>query len=390
MGQRRQRQTKNHPGSIEQRGAGSWRVTLCVDGTYHRYTIRGDRDAAEAKARKEYDALKSRSTVGLPGPMPFSALMARYEDAKLPGLAPLTQKGYRNSLTAFRTYFVDDGKDPQVHGIRLGHVEGFLAWRRTRNPDGTKRKKPLSARSLAKDRATLHLLFEFALDLEVADANPVARAKSPKGDQREPVILSPDQYEALLTACAGRPMLELYVLVLGETGVRCDSEALWLRWEDVDLERGLLTVESVRKGRRTKSGKSRRVPMTRRLRDAMRAHMARFRFARYGSPLAPTPWVFHHDVKRRHAKAGERIRSLRRAFAGAVKRAGLPQYLNQHDLRHCRVTRWLAEGQPVAVVQKAMGHSDVRTTLRYLHLVDADLLQLVEKPTADETKERMG
>lgn len=386
----RKRQTKNHPGSIEQRGRESWRVTLCVDGTYHRYSIRGDREAAEAKARKEYDALKSRSMVGLPGPMPFSALLARYEDAKLPGLARLTQRGYRNSLKAFRTYFVDGGKDPRVHAVRPGHVEGFLAWRRTRNPDGTKRKKPLSARSLAKDRATLHLLFEFALTLEVVDANPVARTTPPKGDQREPIILSPDQYEALLAACVDRPMLELYVLVLGETGVRCDSEALWLRWEDVDLEARLLHVESVRKGRRTKSGKSRRVPLTRRLRDAMRGHMARFRFAQYGSPPMPTPWVFHHDVKRRHAKAGDRIRSLRRAFAGAVKRAELPEDLNQHDLRHRRVTVWLAEGQPAHIVQKAMGHSDLRTTLHYEHLVDADLLQLVETPTGTETKERTG
>ena len=46
-------------------------------------------------------------------------------------------------------------------------------------------------------------------------------------------------------------MLHTYVLTLGETGVRCDSEALWLRWEDIDFERGLLTVESVRKGRIT-------------------------------------------------------------------------------------------------------------------------------------------
>jgi len=54
--------------------------------------------------------------------------------------------------------------------------------------------------------------------------------------------------------------------------------------------------------------------------------------------------------------------------------------LNQHDLRHRRVTVWLAEGKPVHIVQKAMGHSDLRTTLHYEHMVDEDLLQLVEPP----------
>lgn len=54
----------------------------------------------------------------------------------------------------------------------------------------------------------------------------MATVEPPKGDQREPLILDADQYEALLEACEGRPMLALYVLVLGETGVRCNSEAL--------------------------------------------------------------------------------------------------------------------------------------------------------------------
>ncbi len=165
-------------------------------------------------------------------------------------------------------------------------------------------------------------------------------------------------------------------------GLRCDSEALWIRWIDVDLETGLLAVESVRKGRRTKSGKSRRVPLTPRLRDALRAHMARYRFARYGS--GPTPWVFHHDLERRHAKVGDRVTSLRRAFGNAVRRAGLPPDLRQHDLRHRRVTTWLAEGRPAHIVQRAMGHSDLRTTLAYSHLVDQDLLQLVEPLAAQK------
>ncbi|HUP51814.1 MAG TPA: hypothetical protein VM198_05025 [Longimicrobiales bacterium] len=54
--------------------------------------------------------------------------------------------------------------------------------------------------------------------------------------------------------------------------------------------------------------------MTPRLVQAMRAHMAAFRLRTYNGER--TSWVFHHDIDRRHAKAGERIASLRRAFAG--------------------------------------------------------------------------
>ena len=67
--------------------------------------------------------------------------------------------------------------------------------------------------------------------------NP-GRFKPPKSDEREPVILSEDQIGKLLAACEDRPMLRAYIMVLAEAGLRCDSEALWLRWQDVDLEGG--------------------------------------------------------------------------------------------------------------------------------------------------------
>lgn len=374
----------NHPGSIEKR-AGSYRVRLCVDGERHYYTLKGyTKEQAEQYAREKDTELRRLSGRGLPGPMPFSELLTRYRETELPDLSPNSRKTYTTSLDAFESYFVNQGGDPGAHEVTKGHVNGFMAWRKMHSPDGTKRTKPLSARSVAKDRVVLHVLFSFAEGLEIVQGNPVAKTTPPKGDSREPLILDDDQYERLLAACEGRPMLRTYVLVLGETGVRCDSEALWLRWEDVDLERGFLTVASVRKGQRTKSGKSRKVPMTRRLRDAFRDHMARFRMATYHGQR--TEWVFHHQLDRRHAKAGTRLGGLRRSFASAVERAELPEDLNQHDLRHRRVTTWLAEGKAPHLVQKAMGHSDLRTTMAYEHLVADDLLQLVEEPTPEELR----
>jgi len=369
----------NHPGSIDRHGA-SWRIRLCVAGERHTFRLDGEtsQEDVEQYAREKDTELRRRNGRGLPGPMPFSELLERYREGKLTDLSPNSQRTYHTSLQAFERYFVEEGGDPAAHQVTMGHVNGFLLWRKRRSPDGTKRSSPVSARTVAKDRVVLHRLFSFAKGLGIVEANPVTDTEVPEGDTREPLILDGKQYEALLRACEGRPMLSLYVLVLGETGVRCDSEALWLRWEDVDLERGFVTVESVRKGRRTKSGKSRKVPMTPRLRKAMAEHMAAYRLRTYDGER--TRWVFHHELRRRHASPGDRITGLRRAFAGAVKRAKLPSDLNQHDLRHRRVTEWLRNGHPAHKVQKAMGHSDLRTTLQYEHMVEDDLLSLVEGP----------
>lgn len=366
-------------GLIRRRGTG-WQVIIRIGGERHQYGPRtepilasGSRLDVEEWVEREYKRLQrdaQRKADGLPGQMAFSVLLDRYEADPLKRLAPNTRKTYAGSLARFRAFFVDKLGDPRVDRIRSPHIRQYLRWRE--DEDG------VSLRTVAKDRATLHAIFTYATkDLEITDSNPVANVDPPKHDAREPIILSGDQYEKLIEACDD-PMLRLYALFLGETGARCDSEALWLRWEDLDLDSGFVAIVSGRAGRRTKSGKSRWVPLTPRLRQALREHVLRIRGAEYAGKSSP--WVFHHTRTRRHAAAGERLGSLRRAFAGAAKRAKLPADLHQHDLRHRRVTTWLAEGRDLMKVKEAMGHSTVKVTEGYSHLAREHLRTLVEEP----------
>ena len=171
------------------------------------------------------------------------------------------------------------------------------------------------------------------------------------------------------------PFLQLYALVLGESGMRCESEALWIQWGDIDLEGGFIKIVSGRGEHRTKSGHGRWVPLTDRLRQALRDHSASYRPRTYAGNRSP--WVFHHDCRRRRAAAGGRIGSLRRAFHNAVTRAELPAGFTQHDLRHRRITTWLGEGKSAVLVKEAVGHSDLRTTMAYTHLSREHLKALV-------------
>jgi integrase len=376
---------KRHPGNLERRGD-SYRVRLCVGGVRQYVTIPTiDRRLAERVAREKVRELErdhERRAAGLPGSIGFGELLALFREQELPTLATGTQEAYEDSLKPIATYFVDQLGDPAVGTLQAKHITGYLTWRRAHRLRGT---DPVSNRTLQKDRAVLHRLFALADRLEYRDGNPVARTRPPKSDARTPVILDPDQYEALLAACADRPMLTLYVLVLGEAGLRCESEALRLRWEDVDLEGGFLHVVSGRGGHRTKSGKGRAVPMTPRLRQAMRAHFAAYRLAGY--PSARSPWVFHHVATRSRHRAGERIGSLRAGFAAAATRAKLPEELHQHDLRHRRVTSWLAAGANPVHVKEALGHSDLRTTMQYTHLLKEHLLGLVANGDAAKSSD---
>jgi site-specific recombinase XerD len=118
--------------------------------------------------------------------------------------------------------------------------------------------------------------------------------------------------------------------------------------------------------------------MTPMLTAAMRDHFAAYRLAAYAEKGDErSPWVFHHQTRRRHYKAGARIASFDRAAKNAAARAKLPNGFRLHDLRHRRVTTWLAEGANAVHVKEAVGHADVRATMGYTHLAREHLRSLV-------------
>lgn len=364
-----------HPGNIERRPNGLLRVRLCVGGRYYRFSLRtNDRREAVQFARTKFAELEkqqARARDGFPTAVRVSALLAQFEREALPPLTKGTQASYRDSFKTIRPFFVTELRDPTVERIRAADVQAFLTWRRAHRIGGG----AVSNRTCAKDRAVLHRLFSFAERLEYREGNPVARVAAPKADPRTAVILTDADYELLLAECRD-PFLRLYTLALGETGARCESEVLWLTWADVDLDEGFLQIVSGRDGHRTKTGRTRWVPMSKRLTEAMQAHAAEYRGATYHG--AASPWVFHHVNDSRHHTAGDRIGSLRRSFALAAHRATLPAGFTQHDLRHRRVTTLVQQGHDLAKIQKLAGHANIRTTMLYTHLVREDLVGLVQ------------
>src|SRR5207249_3784533 len=131
------------------------------------------------------------------------------------------------------------------------------------------------------------------------------------------------------------------------------------------------------KTHKTKTAKTRRVPMSKRLRAALDAHVKQYGHATYDG--VRSPWVFHYtETRGRHHVAGARLTSVRSSFKRAAKRAGISREFCQHDLRHRRATAWLAQGKGLALVQQALGHSSAKMTERYTHLLPEHLKVLVD------------
>jgi integrase len=173
--------------------------------------------------------------------------------------------------------------------------------------------------------------------------------------------LSPEQTRVILEAARGNRLEALYVLAI-YTGMR-QGELLALRWEDVDLEAGVLRV------RGTKTARSRRtVKLSQTALEALTGHLTR----QLGEEIdrASDSWrenglVFATEI----GTPLNRHNLTQRSFWPLLERAGLPR-IRFHDLRHTCATLLLSKGVHAKFVQELLGHATIAITLdTYSHVL---------------------
>jgi integrase len=182
----------------------------------------------------------------------------------------------------------------------------------------------------------------------------------------------------LLVEAKSTRLYALYV-VAATLGLR-RGELLGLRWEDVDLDRGTLTVTKTvqRVGGRllvddTKSEASdATVPLPKITRRELLAH--RDRQAGERDEVGEDVWQEHGLVFPTSVGTPMEPRSLNRHFEGIRTRAGLPD-VRLHDLRHTVVTLLLELGTPPHVVQAIARHADLDVTLSIYAHANLDVMR---------------
>jgi site-specific recombinase XerD len=167
-----------------------------------------------------------------------------------------------------------------------------------------------------------------------------------------PCVLSPDEVRCFF-ACVNLPWFLMLVQLTYACGLRL-GEVLHLRVRDIDSARMLIHIRCA-KGR-----KDRLVPLSAALLQLLRDYWRQYH---------PHDWLFPGRHQGKHLNHG----SVQRLFRRFLQVSGISKKASMHTLRHSYATHSLEAGTDLASLQKLLGHNQLSTTLRYVHLSQTHL-----------------
>ena len=287
--------------------------------------------------------------------------------------SPRTEQAYLQWILRFIRFH--RGHHPRE--LRGAAIEAFLTYLAV--------ERRVAASTQNQALAALLFLYRNVYDVEIGWIDGVVRAKA---SEHIPVVLSRDEVARVLGQMKGPEGL-ICALLYG-SGMRL-TECLELRVKDLGFEYKEVVV------RNGKGQKDRVTILPDRLIPPLEAQLERARelfdadrAAGRGGVLVPHAlhrkypeapvslgWQFvfparmlaHDPTSGRWVRRHVDQRQVQRAMRSAVANCGLSQPASCHTLRHCFATHLLEAGSDIRTVQELLGHSDVKTTEIYTHVL---------------------
>ncbi len=365
-------------GTCYQRRDGRWEAAMTiatVDGKPKRKSFYG---RTKTDAMRQMRAAQREHEAGLPVPgwrQTVGQFLDRWlADVVQPSVRPKTHHSYAQLV---RLHVKPALGHHQLAKLEPQQVQAML---------NDKISLGLSPRTVQYMRAVLRRALGQALKWGLVARNVATLVDPPRSVHHETQFLPPLQARVLLEVVLGDRLEALYSVALA-LGLR-QGKALGLRWRDVDLEGGTLSVRTALQRVNSKlqlvepkTERSRRtLPLPPTVLVALRQHRHRQLEERLvAGPRWDSSWdlVFTSTI-------GTPLdaRNVVRHFKAALERAELPD-MRWHDLRHSCGSILAAKKVPLRVIQEILGHSQISTTVRYAHVVPeaqreaADLMESV-------------
>jgi integrase len=243
----------------------------------------------------------------------------------------------------------------------LKHFQGFFGNRNLGEISVMDLEEYKSYRSTLVEKSTVNrevALLKHMFNLAIAwdlypKTNPVRKVKFFREDNVTLRTLSPEEEDRLVrNASAYVQDVARFAL---NTGMRI-GEIFGLRWDQVDLREGIISVYA------SKTGKTRKVPTN----DVTERILQYWLLGRRNDHV-----FFNLDT-------GKPLRDLKAGFQLACKKAGISG-VTWHTLRHTFASRLVNRGVDIVTVKELLGHSTVTVTMRYAHTNLASKQEAVQR-----------
>ena len=176
--------------------------------------------------------------------------------------------------------------------------------------------------------------------------------------EEKPVkFLSGEEIDALLAeAKKHSERIHLFISLATYAGMR-SREVANCRWEWIDFDQGIITVQGADDGSFSTKGKRHRtIPLHSKLRAILEPHRKQEGYI-VNENSKPGVWRLRYEPKK--------------AFKNVAKLAGVP-WCTPHVLRHTFASQLVISGVSIYKVSRWLGHADVKTTMIYAHLAPVD------------------
>ena len=360
-------------GSTFKRGK-TWSVRWSIDdaatGERKQFSKGGFRTKGLAEDYLSTQVAKIADGSWRPGrPLKVSELLLEHwlEAMDSRDLQPATMVQYRNVVNAWIIPYIGAVSVASLTSKKINELNRTL--KETVTSSG---KNGLSPRSIQMTIGVLKAACAWGVENDLLARNPVSGVKRPRGNSKVMRSWSVTEAREFLDFIEEDRLAFAWTLLLSR-GLR-RGELCGLRWQDVDIEGGALTINHTRvtvAGRavegvpKTEAGR-RSIPLDARLIKILKAHRASQAAEKLigGSAYDDGGWLLADEIGRPYHPD-----TISGWFDVHVARSGLPR-IRFHDCRHTAASLMIASNVPVKVVSEMLGHASPTITLSiYQHVM---------------------